>query len=140
MPKPTTWAEMHAAARRPPRHLTKDDVPSAPGVYAWYRGGTAIYVGKADSLVPRVWANHLGNSRSISGSAFRRNVAESLGIASAADIKSGRYAPTDVELVAVRAWIMSCEIAWLTFVTKEAAQQASATSRPSGSRCSRSAR
>ncbi len=124
MAKPVTWADMQVAARRPARHLTKADAPFAPGVYAWYRDGVAVYVGKADSLVRRVWANHLGNSRSISGSAFRRNVAESLGIASAADIKSGRYALTDAELATVRAWIMGCEIAWLTFPTKEAAQQA----------------
>ena len=72
----------------------------------------------------RVWANHLGNSRSISGSAFRRNVAAALGIASAADIKSGRYVLADAELAAVRAWIMGCEVAWLTFPTNEAALQA----------------
>src|SRR6188472_4445975 len=103
---PTTWADLHAAARRPARRLTKADVPFEPGVYAWYRNGRAVYVGKADSLVRRVWANHLGNSRAIHGSAFRRNVAESLGIASAADIYTGRYTLTDAELTAVRAWIM----------------------------------
>jgi hypothetical protein len=124
MSNPTTWADMHAAPRRPARLVTKADVPFAPGVYAWYRDGTAIYVGKADSLVRRLWANHLGNSRSVHGSAFRRNVAESLGIASAADISSGRYALSDAELAAVRAWIMGCHVAWLTSPSVAAARQA----------------
>jgi len=122
--KPTTWADLHAAPRRPARHLAKADVPFTPGVYAWYRSGTAVYLGKADSLVRRVWANHLGNSRAIHGSAFRRNVAEALGIASAADIYTGRYALTDAELATVRTWIMGCEVAWLPLATKEAAAQA----------------
>ena len=115
---------MDSAPRRPVRGLIKADVPPDPGVYAWYRRGRAVYVGKADSLVRRVWANHLGKSRSISGSAFRRNVAETLRIASSADIKSGRYALTDAELTSVRAWILGCEIAWLTFPTPAAAQRA----------------
>lgn len=124
MPKSTIWADMNGAPRRPARHLTKGDVPADPGVYAWSRGGEAVYLGKADSLMRRVWANHLGNSRSISGSAFRRNVAEALGSGLPADIKSGRVGLDDAQLAAVRAWILGCEIAWLTFPTKAAAERA----------------
>jgi hypothetical protein len=126
MARPVTWADMDAAPRRPARAVTKQDVPAGPGVYAWYRRGRPVYVGKADSLVRRVWANHLGNSRSISGSAFRRNVAASLGFASAADIKTGRSALTEAELAAVRAWIMGCHVAWLVLPTIEAARRAEA--------------
>lgn len=63
--------------------------------------GRAIYVGKAMNLHGRVWKKHMGLGAVMTGSAFRRNVAAHLGIASAADIKARRYLPTgrDVTLV-----------------------------------------
>ena len=102
-----------AAPRHRPRTLVKADVPSSPGVYAWYRDGELIYSGRADSLVRRLWANQVGHSGSLGSSAFRRVVAERLGIASAAQIRSGRYVLTDDELARVRAWILGCEVAWV---------------------------
>jgi hypothetical protein len=54
------------------------DVPTDAGVYAWYRDGVAIYVGKAVSLRARVWGNHLGRGSVMTSSAFRRNVAAHL--------------------------------------------------------------
>jgi len=99
-------------------------LPIGPGVYAWYRHGRPIYVGKADSLVRRVWANHLGNSRTIGGSAFRRNVAEALGFASSADIKSKRTNLTEEQLAALRSWILGCQVAWLTTPSIAAALRA----------------
>src|SRR5262245_47157905 len=101
---------MHAARRHMPADLTFGTVPSNPGVYAWYRRGRAVYVGKADSLARRVWSNHLGQSRSMSGSAFRRNVAEHLGIATSADIKAKRYVLNEAQLRAVRLWIEGCRV------------------------------
>jgi hypothetical protein len=50
----------------------------------------------------------------MTGSALRRNVAEHLGIATAADIKARRYQPTWSELERVREWLETCEIAWCT--------------------------
>ncbi len=52
-----------------------------------------------------------------SGSAFRRNVAEHIGIATSAVIKSGAVFLTDDQLAAVRAWIIGCEVAWLSCAT-----------------------
>jgi hypothetical protein len=109
-----TWADANAAPRHRPVDLIRRDVPVDPGVYVWYRRGRAIYVGKADSLVERVWGDHLGQRRSIGGSAFRRNVAEHLGFGTPADIKVGRVRLTPEQLAAVRAWIMGCRVAWLT--------------------------
>jgi predicted GIY-YIG superfamily endonuclease len=112
---------MHAQPRLAPRELAKSDIPADPGVYAWYRDGSAIYVGKADSLQQRLWSNHLGRGRVMTGSALRRNVAQHLGIATANDIKTLAYQPADDEVQAVRDFIDGCEVAWLTCATKPAA-------------------
>src|SRR4051812_49386674 len=102
------WTTMHARLRRSSRDLVKADIPLDPGVYAWYRDGQAIYIGKADSLQQRLWSNHLGQGRVMTGSAFRRNVAQHLDIAVANDIKKKAYQPTDTEVRAVREFIEGC--------------------------------
>jgi hypothetical protein len=50
----------------------------------------------------------------MTNSAFRRNVAEHLGIASAADIKARRRALSREEADAVCAWSDGCEVVWKT--------------------------
>jgi excinuclease UvrABC nuclease subunit len=92
--------------------LTGPAIPLNPGVYAWYRDGEAIYVGKAGNLHQRVWKNHMGRGVGMTGSAFRRNVAANLGISTPAAIKSRAYVPTREEADAVVAWIRECEVAW----------------------------
>jgi hypothetical protein len=105
-----------------PGDLMKAKIPSDPGVYAWYRDGAAIYIGKADSLQQRLWSNHLGRGPVMTGSALRRNVAQYLGIATANEIKTRAYQPTDDEVQAVRGFIEGCEVAWLVCQTKLAAR------------------
>ena len=98
--------------------LTAMQVPTDRGVYAWHRRGRAVYVGKAKNLHGRVW-NHMGLGGVMTGSAFRRNVAAHLGIASAADIKERRYMPTQDDVTAVNKWIRSCSVAWIACATPE---------------------
>jgi hypothetical protein len=112
------WQRMNSQPRRAPSDLARNDIPAYPGVYAWYRGGAAIYVGKAGSLRRRLWSNHLGRGQVMTGSAFRRNVAEHLGIATANEIKTKAYQPRDDQVRAVRAFIDACEVAWLVCETK----------------------
>ena len=81
-----------------------------------------MYVGKADCLRDRVWKNHSGRGAVLTGSAMRRNIAQHLGIATAADIKARRYQPTPDEVRAVRAWLDGCDIAWVECDTKVAAK------------------
>lgn len=107
------WATLNAAVRHPAGTLGRIDIPPSPGVYAWYRRGRAIYVGKADSLQLRLWRQHLGQSASLRNSAFRRNVAEFLGLGAAADIYSRRVRLDLDQLRAVRQWIMACSVAWV---------------------------
>jgi GIY-YIG catalytic domain len=70
-----------AFVRQPLRgvaELIAADIPSEPGIYAWYRDGTLFYVGESRrGLRSRLWGNHLrGNARS---STLRNKVAKSFG-------------------------------------------------------------
>jgi len=116
-----TWTDLDATVRHGPSTLEAVVIPAVPGVYAWYRAGERVYVGKADSLRARVWGNHLGRGRGLSSSAFRRNVAAHLGFGSAAAIKARDVVLSAPQLDAVRAWILGCEVGWLTCATADEA-------------------
>lgn len=113
-----------------PRHaasaLSKGDIPQAPGVYAWYRDGAAVYAGRAvgaDGLQGRIWSNHLGTRPDLSRSSFRRNVCEHLGIASTerTRIRPTVMAPADVQ--PVNEWIRACEVAWVACESDDEAKR-----------------
>jgi hypothetical protein len=57
----------------------------------------------------------------MTGSAFRRNVAEHLGISTAARIKARTYQPDTDEVARVRRFVEGCQVAWLVCETKTAA-------------------
>jgi hypothetical protein len=97
-------------------------IPESPGVYALYLAGTRIYVGKADCLRDRVWKSHSGRGAVMTKSALRRNVAELIGIAAAADIKARRYQPSPEQVAVVREWLDGCDVAWVERETKRAAK------------------
>jgi len=97
------------------------DVPEEPGVYAWYRGGIPVYVGKADDLRDRAWKRHMGQGRTLRTSAFRRNVAEHLGFGSANDLLQGMVVLDPSALASVRKWILGCELGWIVCATPAAA-------------------
>jgi hypothetical protein len=54
------------------------DIPTEPGVYAWYRRGRLFYIGETHrGLRSRLWGNHIrGNTR---GSTLRNKVAKAFG-------------------------------------------------------------
>ena len=107
------WDRMDGQRRWRARLLSASEVPRRPGVYAWYRQGRAVYVGKADELCGRAWGNHMGNGASMGSSAFRRNVAEHLGFGTSADIKEQRVRLAANQLAEVRSWILRCSVAWI---------------------------
>jgi excinuclease UvrABC nuclease subunit len=112
------WTTMDAQPRRLAGTISAEaHIPDRPGVYALYRDGARLYVGKADRLCSRLWRNHLRKSASMTNSALRRNVAEHLGIATAADIKARRYAPSAVDAKRVSDFIAACEVAWIETAT-----------------------
>lgn len=87
------WQRMNEHPRVPASTFSANQVPTDPGVYAWYRDGAPVYVGKAGDLNQRVWKNHMGRGVVMTGSAFRRNVSQHLGIATAADIQPAGIGP-----------------------------------------------
>jgi hypothetical protein len=120
-PERPLWDTMDAQPRHPVGDLRKRDVPDGPGVYAWYRDGEAVYDGKATCLRKRVSGRHLGRGRVMSGSAFRRNVPQHLGIATSNDIYTGGYTPTEHDVVAVQTFVDGCDVSWVTTATESAA-------------------
>ncbi len=107
------WDNMSRENRRSASDLRQAEIPKEPGVYAWFREGLPIYVGKASSLRRRVGGNHLGKGVCLTGSAFRRNVAEHLGIATSADIKAKRREISRKEADAIGIWISNCQVTWI---------------------------
>ena len=108
-----SWARMDAAARHRVPHLRRRDIPTSPGVYALYRDGERMYVGKATSLQSRVGGQHGGQGASMTNSALRRNVCDLLGIAAAADAKARGYRTTTTDAARVTEWLSGCEFAWI---------------------------
>jgi hypothetical protein len=108
------WSNMDEAIRYRVEELAAGGIPTAAGVYAWYRNGKRQYVGMAASLRDRLWKNHLGRSRALSSSALRRNVAHRLGFGPTAALKRREIALTSEQLDRVHAWLRSCKLAWLT--------------------------
>jgi predicted GIY-YIG superfamily endonuclease len=115
------WRRMDRQPRRALKTLTRPDVPVEPGVYALYRHGRSMYVGKANSLKSRFWGQHMSRNADMTKSALRRNVAAHLGIATAADIKARCYQPSEGELDRVASWIRDCDVAWLECETAKTA-------------------
>jgi hypothetical protein len=105
---------------RRPRHraggLQRQDVPSAPGVYVFYRDGVPVYVGRAGArggLRRRLLSNHLSRSADLSRSTLRRSVAAELGVATRAGAAVRPTGLTGEQVAPVNAWLAACEVAWV---------------------------
>jgi len=116
------WYSLNSQRRVSVTSLRKAAIPPEPGVYALYRNAQPVYVGKAKSLRQRVWTNHCGTGNSMTSSAFRRNVAEHLGIATASEIKTNAYRPTPDDVRRVREWVETCDVAWFVCASEAEAK------------------
>ena len=123
----TVWEEMDRRSHCSVQTLIQTGmalVPLTPGVYAFYRFAGRVYVGMAgDAGLRRRLGDHLTTKRGMTDSALRRNTAEHLGIASAADIKSRRYEPNDDDRDRVVAFVQSMEVAWVECATEQEARE-----------------
>lgn len=109
------WTRMNAQPRRPVAGLRNAQIPSSPGVYAWYRNGAPVYAGVAaggEGLHGRL-GEHLGAGNDLTRSSFRRNVCELLGIAPTTVSRIRPTVLTPAQVAPVNAWISVCEVAWL---------------------------
>ena len=110
------WQRMNSQPRRTAASLTRKDVPTRPGVYAWYRDGEAVYSGRAlggDGLHGRIWKNQLRTGDDLSRSSFRRNVCEHLGVAPTSRTTIRPTVMTAADIEPVNRWISECEVAWI---------------------------
>jgi hypothetical protein len=110
------WQRMNGQPRRAAALLTGKDVPTRPGVYAWYRQGEPVYSGRAvggDGLHGRIWKNHLKTGNDLSRSSFRRNVCEHLGIAPTSKTTVRPTVMTAADIEPVNQWIRECEVGWI---------------------------
>lgn len=103
-----------------PRHaggqLSRRDLPTGPGVYAWYRDGKPIYSGRAigkGGLRERIWGNHLKTGPDLSRSSFRRNVCEHLGIAPTSKTTIRPTVMTAADVEPLNRWMSGREVAWI---------------------------
>jgi hypothetical protein len=110
---------MNERPRREVVTLKCANIPTDPGVYAWYEAGKPVYVGKGEDLQERIWRRHLRKGRSLKTSALRRNVAEDLGFGSAGDIKSGGCRLTREQVDQVNARVRRFAIARISCDTHE---------------------
>ena len=116
VPDGVFWARMNKQPRHAARSLRKGDVPTSPGVYAWYHNGEPVYSGRAagaGGLRERIWDNHLKTGTDLSRSSFRRNACEHLGIAPTSRTTMRPTVMTANEVEPVNKWIRQCEVAWI---------------------------
>jgi hypothetical protein len=107
---------MNDMPRHPAARLSEHDIPSTPGVYAWYHVAAPIYSGRGvgrHGLRTRIWSDHLKTGSDLSLSPFRRYVCDYLGIAPTSKTKARPTQMTAAEIEPVNEWILGCEIAWI---------------------------
>lgn len=96
--------------------LSAADVPTEPGVYAWYRCGRLFYVGESRrGLRSRLWGNHLrGNAR---GSTLRNKVAKCFDFA---PIGHRKYEPSAEQSISRK--LRECDVRFLVLRPRLIAQ------------------
>ena len=118
VPQSSEWQSVLAQPRRAASTLTRLDIPTSAGVYAWFQSDECVYLGKASSLRSRL-RTHLGTSNDLSRSTLRSWVAvRELGL----DRAHTRHRPslmTTEQVAVVNAWIRSCDLAWVETDTNE---------------------
>lgn len=109
------WSTMDAQPRHPVPRVRPEVVPKSYGVYAFYRDGDRIYVGRAiaaGGLRKRLCGMHLLIGPDASWSAFRRNVAETQGVPTSVTRVHGDTLSV-AQLERLNEWVAGCEVAWI---------------------------
>lgn len=120
------WEFLNSRPRRRASGLQRQDVPAAPGVYAFYKNGTPVYVGRAlgrRGLRGRLLGNHLRTSPDLSRSTLRRSVAVELGVATRAEAAVRPTLLTQDQVEPVNDWLAGCEVSWAECATADDAAE-----------------
>lgn len=124
MTSPTVpeWDVVLTQPRRPASEARRIDIPNSPGVYAWFRDGECVYLGKAANLRSRL-STHLGESLDLSRSTLRSWVAVRELDVTREYTRRRPTVMTPGEVAIVTGWIRGCDLAWVTTDSKEDAAQ-----------------
>ena len=99
-----------------PRHsasvVQRRDLPEDPGVYAWFRGGECVYLGKASNLRSSL-GTHLGTSLDLSRSTLRSWVAVRELHLAREYMRRRPTVMTNEQVAIVTQWIRSCDFTWI---------------------------
>lgn len=122
MTRPTTpeWDVVLERPRRPASEVRRADIPDRPGVYAWFRDGDCVYLGKASDLRSRL-STHLGTSLDLSRSTLRSWVAVRELDMTRERTRRRPTIMTSEQVAVVTSWIRGCDLAWVTAESKEEA-------------------
>lgn len=111
-PDAPEWRTLLARPRHPNSTLSRADIPTSPGVYAWFKQGSCVYVGKATDLRSRL-SRHRSTSLDLSRSTLRASVAVlELGVTR----HHARLRPTVMtreQVATITAWFNSADVAWI---------------------------
>lgn len=119
------WERMHVQPGREVRTFSAATAPASPGVYAFYRDGVAMYIGRAvtDGGLRSRLRTHRSTGVDLSHSSFRRNVAEHLGVAPTSITRMRPPQLTEDQVAPINEWIAACTVRWLTAASVDAAKQ-----------------
>jgi hypothetical protein len=118
----TGWAQLEQAPRRRAGDLRLADVPRDPGVYAWFRDGRCVYVGKASSLRRRL-STHVRTSPDLSRSTLRATVAVRELTITRATARARPSVITPEQASVINRWLEECDIAWVTCTSPRTADE-----------------
>jgi len=112
-PSSPEWDAVLARPRQSAATVQRGDLPKAPGVYAWFRDGECVYLGKASNLRSRL-GTHLGTSLDLSRSTLRSWVAVRELNLTREYTRRRPTVMTDGQVAIVTQWIRGCDLAWIT--------------------------
>ena len=130
VPLSPAWKQMHEQPRFSV-HVVRADpstIPTSPGVYSYYRDGRTVYLGRvagSETLRQRLSRSDLMPGQSLRESAFRSNVAASLGFGQAKSLHEGQVNLTASQMGRVDEWINGCQVAWISCATGQQAVELS---------------
>lgn len=95
----------------PASEVRREEIPEAPGLIAWFRGGECVYVGISGNLRRRI-SEHLSTTPDLSQSTLRSWVAVDILGLSRTRTRERPSTVSEEHAVAVADWLAQCDVGW----------------------------